>query len=268
MINTRLSNISCDKQTFDNAKPIYQAALKQSGFNHNLEYARPLNDTNKKKRKRHDVLWYNPPYNASANTNIGKQFLHLIDRHFPKGHKLHKIINRNTVKISYSCTKNIRSIISSHNAKVISKSSPQQRTCNCRNRAACPLQGNCLQECVVYKATATSANETRTYIGSTEGPFKTRFYGHTSDFKNESKRLSTALASHVWVNKDADIETEVAWEIAKKCHPYVCGSRKCDVCLTEKMLILINNDHHSLNIKSELMRKCPHGTKWKLKRSH
>ena len=58
--------------------------------------ARPLYTT---------IMWYTPPYNAAAKTNLGKQFLQLIDRHFPKGHKLHKIINRNTVKISYSCTK-------------------------------------------------------------------------------------------------------------------------------------------------------------------
>ena len=31
------------------------------------------------------------------------------------GHILHKIFNKNTVKISYSCMKNINSVISSHN---------------------------------------------------------------------------------------------------------------------------------------------------------
>ena len=268
MINTRLSGISCDKQTFDTAKPTYQAALKRSGFHHNLEYAKPPNKPNRKDRKRYDIMWYNPPYNAAAKTNLGKQFLQLIDRHFPKGHKLHKIINRNTVKISYSCTKNIKSIISAHNTKVLSKNNTPQKTCNCRNRTTCPLQGNCLRECVVYKATATSSRETRTYVGSTEGPFKKRLYGHTSDFNNEPKRFSTALSSHIWNNKDSNIETNVTWEIERKCHPYVCGSRRCDVCLTEKTIILLDNNHHSLNIRSELMRKCPHGTKWKLKRSH
>ncbi len=40
--------------------------------------------------------------------------LYVIDKHFPPNHKLHKIFNRNTVKISYSCMNNVKSIISTH----------------------------------------------------------------------------------------------------------------------------------------------------------
>ena len=32
-----------------------------------------------------------------------KKFLKLISKHFPPQHKLHKILNRNSIKISYSC---------------------------------------------------------------------------------------------------------------------------------------------------------------------
>ena len=34
-------------------------------------------------------------------------FLHLLDKHFGRNHKCHKIFNRNNVKISYSCIDNI-----------------------------------------------------------------------------------------------------------------------------------------------------------------
>ena len=50
---------------------------------------------------------------------IGKIFLNLIKKHFPPHHKFHKLFNKNTVKISYSCTRNIKSIINSHNAKIL-----------------------------------------------------------------------------------------------------------------------------------------------------
>ena len=36
----------------------------------------------------------------------------------PKSNKLHKIFNRNTVKVSYCCTENLWSIIKTHNKKV------------------------------------------------------------------------------------------------------------------------------------------------------
>ena len=40
------------------------------------------------------VLWYNPPYNANVDTNIGKEFLKLIDDCFPPFPPLKVIFNR------------------------------------------------------------------------------------------------------------------------------------------------------------------------------
>ena len=45
-------------------------------------------------------------------------FLQLIDTHLLPTYNLHKIFNRNTVKVSYSCTQNISQIIKRHNRKV------------------------------------------------------------------------------------------------------------------------------------------------------
>ena len=74
-----------------------------------------------------------------------RSFLHLVDTHFPAGHKLHKIFNRNTVKV----------IITSHNTRIIRKSQTQVTSvdnCNCRNNEACPLQNKCMNKDIVYKA--------------------------------------------------------------------------------------------------------------------
>ena len=39
--------------------------------------------------------------------NIGQKFLNLLDSCFPIGHELRQMINRNTVKISYSTMPNM-----------------------------------------------------------------------------------------------------------------------------------------------------------------
>ena len=65
------------------------------------------------------IILYNAPYSANVKTNIGKIFLNLIKKHFPKTNKLHKIFNRNTVKISYSCMSNISSIILGNNKNLL-----------------------------------------------------------------------------------------------------------------------------------------------------
>jgi hypothetical protein len=46
-----------------------------------------------------------------------KLFLAMIDKHFPKGHKLHKCFNRNTVKATYCTLPNMMVKIGNHNAK-------------------------------------------------------------------------------------------------------------------------------------------------------
>ena len=89
-------------------------------------------------------------------------FLNLLDKHFHKEHKLNKIFNRNSVKVSHSCTRNIEHIIRNHNSKItesyIEKSA--EASCNCKEKNKCPLEGNCLIKNIVYMATV----ETETNI--------------------------------------------------------------------------------------------------------
>ena len=48
-----------------------------------------------------------PPACRLASINVGKYFWKLIDKPFKHDNILHKIFKRKTLKISYSCTKNI-----------------------------------------------------------------------------------------------------------------------------------------------------------------
>lgn len=85
---------------------------------------------------------------ASFNlqTNIGKCFISLIDQDFPKSNSLYESFNCNALKLSYSCMNNVKSIISSHNKAIISKSTnPKEdnKNCNCGKPDTCPMDGNC-----------------------------------------------------------------------------------------------------------------------------
>ena len=55
----------------------------------------------------------------NVQTNIGREFLNLVSKHFPKKHRYNKIFNKNTVKVSYSCTDNLQTIIKKHNRKIL-----------------------------------------------------------------------------------------------------------------------------------------------------
>ena len=45
----------------------------------------------------------------------------------------------------------------------------------------------------------------------------------------------------------------IDWLIAMKTHPYICGMRKCDLCLCEKLLIARANSASFLNKRDKLV---------------
>ena len=94
----------------------------------------------------------------SLETNIGKAFLKLVKKHFPRNKSFHKIFNRNTIQISYSCMRNISSIIASHNISVL-RPKAKEYGCNCRNKESCPLQNQCLTPKVIYEATVVNNSD-------------------------------------------------------------------------------------------------------------
>ena len=118
-ISRRISDILCNQEIFDKAKPDYEKELRDSGYADNLLHVKtPENkDLNKKKKRKRNIIWFNPPHSKNVQTNVGKFFLQLIKKHFPKKHKFYKIFNKNTVKVSYSCmcNNNVGNIIKGHN---------------------------------------------------------------------------------------------------------------------------------------------------------
>ena len=159
-------------------------------------------------------------------------------------------------------------IISSHNAKILAEPETATNTCNCRKAkgqpTTCPLEGKCLTRSIVYKATVTATGKpTMTYFGLTEGTFKTRYYTHRQSFKDPTKRHATRLSSYMWGLRDEGIQGCIKWEIARKSSPYKCGTRRCDLCTSKKLAILLADGSNLLNKHSEIISRCRHRTKFK-----
>ena len=187
-----------------------------------------------------------------CKTNLGRKFLHIVDKCFPKNYLLHKIFNRHTLKLSYSCLQNMKSIISSHNKHVLSKTNtPTQQpdTCNCRKKPDCPLEGKCLQTNVIYQATVT----TETYVGLATN-FKERYRNHQTSFRHSKRRNETELSKYVWNLQDAKKLFGIKWKVIKKCDPYGNVSKKCNLCLYEKFIIICKKELCSLNRRNEFWK--------------
>ena len=79
-------------------------------------------------------------------------------------------------------------------------------------------------------------------------------------------KKSSELSKYIWELKNNNIQHNLKWRIASKVHPYVCGSRKCDFCLTEKLAIIKADPETLLNTLDELVSKRRHMNKFTMRR--
>ena len=113
-ISKRLTKV-CNTNVFDKNIGVYNTALKNSCFEQKLthdEEDQPTSDSvneesNQARKRKRDIIWYNPPYSTNVKTNVGKIFFKLLRKHFPPSHRIYTIFNTSKVKISYSCFPNI-----------------------------------------------------------------------------------------------------------------------------------------------------------------
>ena len=171
----RLSNNSSNETIFNEAAPLHKKGLSETAYDAKLKYN--PNKKTKQKNTKEKIIWFNLPYTKNVVTKVGHYFLKLLNKYFPRHHKLHKVFNKNTVKVSYSCTKNITSIINCHNKKDLhqNRPCPNERKCNCIRKEVCPLNRNCQAENIIYEATITCNEQNynkNIYIGIAETTFK------------------------------------------------------------------------------------------------
>ena len=167
---------------------------------------------------------------------------------------------------------NVSSHISSHNITTLNKCNPAPETpdmmCNCHNKQSCPLDGKCLTRSIIYNGKLTiGEGNVKNYIGLCEPDFKGRYSDHKTSFTHRKYSTKTKLATEFWkaVDEGHNIGiNNIEFSILKECSPYRAGSRKCNLCLCEKLFIL-KNEATVINKRDELISKCRHSNKFMLK---
>ena len=273
-VNKRLVMLSANGDLFDQAKPLYQDALKRSKHNHDLKFEEVEEGQRKRRRRKRQIIWWNPPFSMNVKTNIGARFLALIDKCFPKDGPLGKAFNRSNLKISYSTCPSMKQIISAHNRRVLAdkkppiplQEEPELTNCNCSERKkeseGCPLQGECLATNIVYLAEVEETKvdgqvEEEKYVGCTT-QFKTRFRNHEKSFNNKDYKHETVLSTHIWECKARGSTWKVKWKILDRGQPFNPVTKTCKLCVREKFFILRKPHLASLNHRQEIGTFCPH----------
>ena len=191
--------------------------MNDIGFTETLSYIKSsdqnINNRETKKKRKRKIICYNPTFSLNVKTNVGKIFFKILRKIFSKTNPLSKIFNKNTVNISYSCTRNVESIISCHNKQILH---PKLQPYGCGDKNNCPLDNKCLTSQIVYQADVTNDTEDtyKYYLGFVETTFKDRYRNHISSFNNEQNRNNTELSKYLWSLKN-DITLIINWKIMK-----------------------------------------------------
>ena len=272
-IEKRLSQLSSFKDIFYETTPYYGQRLASCGYNEKLTYQQKgeNNENNKNigKNRKRNIIWFNPPYSKSLKTNIGKYFFRLLNKHFPPGHKLYKIFNKNTLKLSYSCMPNLNAKIDGHNKKILENTPPPKaKLCNCLKKENCPMRGACLTENVLYYARISCDDETckpKLYKGICETTFKKRYANHKKSFNAEKNKNDTKLSTEHWKLANKNLYPRISWSIKGNYKSYNPNSKKRSLCLHEKLEIVDDPEEILLNKRSEVISQRRHRNKYKLK---
>ena len=166
----------------------------------------------------------------------------------------------------------MKQIIDGHNKAILRKANQLERdqnikTCNSRNKNDCPLEGECLQNEIVYQATVTTREKNETYVDLTATEFKSRWRNHQMSFKHEKKRNDTELSKYLWELKENKEQFTMSWKILAKARAYSNLSKQCNLCIEEKYFIISNPQMATLNKRNELVSTCRHRRKYILKYS-
>ena len=268
-VNLRIGKLSANEKIFKESSKRYINALKHSGFKEDFRYLKEditneitkENNTydQKNKNRKRKIIWFNPPFCKLANIDVGKYFLRRRDKHFKQDNILHKIFNRKTLKISYSCTKNM-----SHNNKLINKFhnrvnnnniNSKKIECNCKSRTDCPMNGLCNLGNVVYQAIINpqeDISDKKFYIGVSFTSWKIRYGNHKFSFSHEHQKNQTALSKHYWGLKDKGLTPDIQWSILKRSSNPKSFDSRCNLCLEEKIhILLFPEPKKKKNIKQE-----------------
>ena len=160
--------------------------------------------------------------------------------------------------------------IAAHNAKILKKEDlgdENPRSCNCRKKELCPVDGKCLSESVIYQAVVTREDGVvDSYVGLTENTFKDRWTKHKSSFKTRNPKNASGLSRYVWNLEDQKIGFEIKWNILSKAKPFDPASGVCRLCIREKYFIIFQPEMATINSRNEIAGPCLHKSSRLLKK--
>ncbi len=72
-------------------------------------------------------------------------------------------------------------------------------------------------------------------------------------FRHEKRKKETELGKYIWKLKEEDKDFNVTWKVLAKPKPYKNTSKRCDLCITEKLFLICCPHMATLNKQNKLV---------------
>ena len=110
-----------------------------------------------------------------------------------------------------------------------------------------------------------NVKNTKTYIGISSKKWNWRPNNHNHSFAHEHLKNQTPYASILWNLKNKSLTPEIQWSILKKSNTPKCFDSRCNLCLEEKIQIMIYGDPEKLlNQRWDFIDRCRYRKKLRL----
>ena len=106
-------------------------------------------------------------------------------------------------------------------------------------------------------------SETKVYYGICE-TFKLRYANHKKSFNHRNRKSDTELSNEIWRIKDNKHSANITWDTLGRHQAYNTISKRCSLCLNEKLKIALHRNDNMLNNRTEILNKCRHKNKFAL----
>ena len=80
----------------------------------------------------------------------------------------------------------------------------------------------------------------------------------------KSNKYDTQLSNELWKIKAAKEEPVLVWKMLGQYQPYNVNTKRCLLCLNEKVQIAIYRGNNMMNKRTEIISKCRHRNKYVL----
>ena len=122
------------------------------------------------------------------------------------------------------------------------------------------INANCVKQVNIKFIYIQLCMYVETYLGASQA-WKTRYTtGHARDERDPAYRHATTRAEYIWQLKDEGKTYSESWRIIDRASRYNPITKRCNLCLKEKVYIIFHRNLASLNkrVLAEFYQPCLH----------